>query len=316
MLWTRPMQIRTIITAVFLVATIPGCDRAPNAPPARQPSASSAPASQPATASTRPVAPPALVSESADWTRETCLEKLRSADGADAERVRRSAAVRLARIAKLSAMAVPDPLPDEWGGTLQVAALADDRWCLGVRDDDEQRYAMPLLIDAEGAVSVPAGEGEEEAAVLVVSDDADVFPHLLLSPTRVLLIEKSPRAALVAKALGGARFDCRRREGKWPYVALVVPNRAASRAAAPAAVGAANGEPAFVEVAMFRWDPDEQAFQGPGKDKLPDPPGGFFELDLHASKALIPVGGEIPEAPAPPVAPAPRKQPQFERPPD
>jgi hypothetical protein len=320
MLHRRAMQIRFVTAAVLLSATIPACDRAPSVPPASQPSATSAPVSQPSSAESRPATPPALLAESADWTLETCLERLRSAGDDDAERARRSAAVRLVRLAKFSALAVPEPLPDEWGGTLHVAALADDRWCMGVHGDGARSLGMPVLIDADGKVSSPASEAEEEAAQLFVSDDADVFPHVLLTPTRVVLIEKTPRAALVARTLGGARFDYLRREEKWPYIALVVPNRAAaaSSTSAPASAEASDGDaarPAFVEVAMYRWDPDEQAFLGPGNDKLPDPPGGKFELDLQASKALIPVGGDIPDAPAPPVVPVPKK-PKVVRPPD
>lgn len=314
------MQIRFVTAAVFLAGTIPACDRAPSAPPASQPRATSAPVTQPSSAESRPAIPPALVDESADWTLETCLERLRSARGDDAEREQRSAAVQLVRLAKFSALAVPEPLPAEWGGTLHVAELADDRWCLGVQGGDARSLGMPVLIDADGKVSSPASDAEEEAAQLFVSDDAEVFPHVLLTPTRVLLIEKAPRTALVAKSLGGARFDYRRREDKWPYIALVVPNRAPIAPSTSASASAEASErdaarPAFIEVALYRWDPDEQAFLGPANDKLPDPPGGKFELDLQASKALIPVGGDIPDAPAPPVVPVPKK-PRVERPPD
>ena len=228
----------------------------------------------------------------------------------------------MVRLAGFDALAVPDPLPDEWADTLHVEALAKNCWCLGVRRDDDRKLAMPVLIEADGKVSSPSAEAEEEAALLVVSEDADIFPHVLLTPTRVVLIEKTLRAALVSKALGGARFDYRVREEKWPYIGLVVPNRASSATStsAPSTTPATNGEaePAekFIEVAMYRWDPDEQAFLGPANDKLPDPPGGKFELDLRESKALIPVGGDIPDAPAPPAAQPPKKKKEFERPPD
>jgi hypothetical protein len=74
-----------------------------------------------------------------------------------------------------------------------------------------------------------------------------------------------------------------------------------------------------VEVAQYRWDPDEGAFVGPERDRLPAPSSARFELDLRESKALIPVGGEIPE---PPPTPPPRQNPpglpqrKTERPPD
>jgi hypothetical protein len=138
----------------------------------------------------------------------------------------------------------------------------------------------------------------------------------------VVLIEKSPRAALVAKSLGGARFDYRLKDEKWPYIALVVPNRVTATTSAsapssePATEGQAPPQEKFIEVAMYRWDPDELAFLGPANDKLPDPPGGKFELDLKASRGLIPVGGDIPDAPQPPGAQPPNKKKEFERPPD
>ena len=53
----------------------------------------------------------------------------------------------------------------------------------------------------------------------------------------------------------------------------------------------------MTQVGRYNWDPYEIAFSGPQCDKLPDPPGGQYELDLEASLALIPVGGVIPEPP-------------------
>jgi hypothetical protein len=48
-------------------------------------------------------------------------------------------------------------------------------------------------------------------------------------------------------------------------------------------------------VARYTWDPYELTFMGPAADKLPDPPGSRFEIDLARSPVLIPVGGEIGE---------------------
>jgi len=93
-----------------------------------------------------------------------------------------------------------------------------------------------------------------------------------------------------------------RSESGYPYVALLWRG---SSAAEDEEGKAGSAEP--VEVARYTWDPWELAFTGPLSDKLPDPPGGLFELELEQSEALIPVGGVIPEPPPiPPPGPKPK----------
>src|SRR5262245_59133600 len=98
MLHQRAMRSRSVTAIALLVATIPACDGPPNSPPS-QPLSTSAPVTQPI-AESQPARTPALIPESVDWTVDTCLERLRSDALGDLERGRRSAAVRLVRLAK------------------------------------------------------------------------------------------------------------------------------------------------------------------------------------------------------------------------
>jgi hypothetical protein len=152
-----------------------------------------------------------------------------------------------------------------------------------------------VLIAMDGEVTLPATGFEEEVAVLHVSDDSDVFPHLIVTPTRVLWVADDVTSALVGKRLPHVAFSWVPNDG-FPYIAMRLSG----------AVGESS------ELARYAWDPYEFAFMGPLADKLPDPPAGRFELDLEASKALVPVGGEIPE---PEPLAQPQDQPQPELPP-
>ncbi|MBI5864823.1 MAG: hypothetical protein HZB38_10000 [Planctomycetes bacterium] len=327
------------------IGCITGCERPPpqNANAAPQP-ADHAAASQPA--SSQPAAP-AILPESAGWATAQCLSRLDAKD----ETARRSAAVRLVQLSKVDALCTAEPLSDEQARRLRVAKLGEGSWCLGLEAAIERKLTMPVLIDGEGNVSIPVDEAEEEAAAIFVSADPEVFPHVVLTPLRVLIVGEDIIPAIVAKTLGGARFEYRRKDDRWPYLVLSIEKHAPSSAPgsepAAAALPAPSGDPAAAtrpapsgspatasapedaldeddpaaveaeptEAARFRWDPYESAFIGPAADKLPNPPGGRFEIDIPESKAFIPVGGDIPDAP-PPVQQQPPQRRRPDRPPD
>lgn len=251
------------LAAVAVLLALIGCDRGdkPEKPPA---------VTERATESKPKLTLIAI--ESADWSRAEALGRL-----AD-EKSGISAAVRLVRLAEACPLCVPQEITDATAARLRVVQLSDTVWALGLADRRSERVLRaPVLIGADGEVTVVADGTEEEALTLHVSPDADVFPHLLISPWRVLLAEVPPRLALTLKSPDIVGFSRKEQEG-YAYVGLML-----------------HGEQGWVEVARYRWEPYELALAGPASDKLPDPPGGKFVLDMEASPLLIPEGGEIPE---------------------
>ena len=226
--------------------------------------ARSQPATRPATMGSPAAAP--------DWSREEAVARL------DDEHDGVRAAVRLVRLAGLAPLCVPDELSEAQTSRLRLLRLRDDCWALGLPDRRDARCLhAALLISATGEVT-PLAEGvEEEWLTLHVSRDADVFPHLAICPQKVLLVAADVTPAVVLAPGQHVRFALRT-ERRFSYVALLAPT--------------STGE---AEVARFRWDPYEMTFTGPASDKLPDPPGGRFQIDLKASRRLEPVGGELPE---------------------
>jgi hypothetical protein len=291
---------RLLISLGCLGLILGGCssEETPPKPPASQPIAA-----EPATRPAEPPQPPPepepspILPESEGWSREQALAKL-----AD-EATRLSAAVRLVRLAEIAPLCVPDPLPPRVARRLRVVPLSDSLWALGWATTQENRLRLPVLIDATGAVTLPAEGAEEEAGVLCCSEDTDVFPHLLITPGHVTIVGDELRSALVAKSPTGLSFDLRF-EDDWPYVALLW------RAVTTTQSQPTTSQPA--QVARYKWDPWELAFMGALCDELPTPPGGLFELDLEQSAALIPVGGVIPEPPPiQPPEPAEEEPPPF-----
>jgi hypothetical protein len=255
-----------------VLALLAGCGSGdnPDEPGTSEPNAAAQPAEQGPEQSV-------ILPESHEWSREEALAKLSD------EAAGVSAAVRLVRLAEVEPLCVPDPLPPRIAERLCLAPLSDSQWALGWSvGDDERRLQSVALIGVDGSVQLPVGGVEEEVSVLHVSDDADVFPHLLFTPLRVMTVGDGVEPAITAKSLGGSRFALRRERGI-PYVALVWRGLPEAKIAEP------------IEVARYTWDPYELTFMGPAADKLPDPPGGRFEMDLKQSHALVPVGGEIGE---------------------
>lgn len=282
-MWLKRLRMGSCCAAFALG----GCssDEAPS-PPASQPAA--------AVSATQPAQPPAsqpepelspLLPQSESWSREEALAKLAS----DATCV--SAAVRLVRLARAAPLCVPDPLAADVARRLRVVALSESLWALGWGMPDERCLRLPVLIDGAGEVTLPLEGVEEEVALLCWAEDAEFFPHLLITPERVLIVGEELQSALVTRSPAGLTLRLRNEDG-YPYVALLWhgPWVAEDGTAMPA-----GGEP--LELARYRWDPWELAFLGPLSDRLPDPPGGLFELDLEQSEALIPIGGVIPEPP-------------------
>jgi hypothetical protein len=250
-----------------------------------------------------------LVPEAETWSREEALAKL--ADEAACV----SAAVRLVRLAEVHPLCVPDPLPPKVARRLRVVALSEALWALGWETPDDHRLRLPVLIHAEGEVVVPLEGVEEEVALLCCAEDPELFPHLLIVPRRVMIVGDELQNALVAKSPAGLKFDVRC-EDDYPYVALLWRGSPAAVEADGEEAGEGETEEIVkeeVEVARYKWDLWELAFLGPLSDKLPDPPGGVFELDLEQSEALIPVGGEIPEPPPvePPIEEAEPQPPPY-----
>lgn len=221
-----------------------------------------------------------LAAESAEWSREQACANL-----ADAK-LGLSAAVRLVRLAKVSPLCLPAELTDAWVRRLRLVRLGEERWALGLADTrDTRRLRAPVVIAADGNVALLADGAEEELLVLHLAADPAVFPHLALLPDRVVLLREQVVDAITLAPEQRVRFELRRQQG-YPYVGLILPQAGQA-----------------VEVARYTWDPDELMFAGPAIDKLPDPPGGKFEVDLDASKGLVPVGGEVPEPETQPARP-------------
>lgn len=250
------MADRGLTLALVAVTAVAGCSR-------KDP-AGGAPQSQPVA---EVVAP-----GSSEWSREEASAHL------DDPKLAVSAAVRLVRLAALEPLCVPDELTAEHMRRLRLVTLGPERWALGLAEKRKKDVLRaPVLIAADGTVTVLAEGVEEELQVLHVSRDAEVFPHVATSPLRVLIVGEEVVPAIVRKAEQPVRFALRQ-EGGYSYVGLL-----------------AAGGRGDAEIARYIWDPYEMVFLGPAADRLPDPPGGQFQIDLKASRRLEPRGGEIPE---------------------
>ncbi len=212
-----------------------------------------------------------LAPESREWTKAEALAALSDVSLAS------SAAVRLVELSDYTPACIPAELSDDLIRKLRVLPIGTFGWLLGIGDEDDMRLVRaPALIDVTGGLGPFDGELDEELLAVRVSDDTDIYPHVVLLPDRVLLLEEVLVPALAMSNREHVRFAFRYRNG-FPYVGLVL-------------LSDANAE-----VALYRWDPYELMFLGPAADKLPEPPGGHFALDLETSTRLVPVGGQMPE---------------------
>lgn len=249
------------------------------------------PASQPASEEHAEPAALTLIPPAAlKWTAAAAVANLPD------EKLGLAAAVRLVQLSEVQPLCVPVTLTDKAVARLRLVRLRDSLWALGLgHREDERRLHAPVLINELGKILQPATETAEELLVLYVSEDSQVFPHLLISPRRIEIVEDEIVSAVVLQTDEPVRFDLRRERG-YPYIALVF----------------LSGNPP-PEVARYTWEPYELVFLGPAVDTLPDPPGGKFRVDLQASLRLEPVGGELPEPeenPEPPVDPERRPPPE------
>ncbi len=202
-----------------------------------------------------------------------------------------SAAIRLVHLAQAEPLCVAEQPSDAIVARLRVVQLDEELWALGVAPRAEtgpQRLYAPVCIRSDGEVVQPVTGIDEELALLRVSRDADIFPHLLVTPERVDILAGELQPALELEPNQPVWFQCREKSG-YGYIALLT--------------GGASGPQ---EVAQYRWDPDEGMFLGPASDALPDPPGGKFTLNVPASERLVPMGGELPET-KPILKPKPRR---------
>jgi hypothetical protein len=298
--------------ALLMLALLPiGCNEPPPSP------AAPAPASQPGGAAAEQTAPPParnpILRESREWTAAQCVAFL----GEETRAI--SAAARLVVLSGSQAALAADPLPAEVVARLRLVRVSNQFRVLGVAaEHDEAQLRTPVWIDGEGGV-ITLPEACERTAVLHVAADADIFPHLVICGRVVFNAADPEHAALTVQRPEAVEFELRQQD-RFRYVALVL-RPAAEPAAAqamlqpatrPAATRpASHPAPApsvAVEVVRYKWDPYELVFTGPAVDKLPDPPGGKFELNVAGSHYLVPVGGEIPEPPTPKPPPAEQEQ--------
>lgn len=251
--------------------TLTGCPPAPPKPPSPTPPATSQ-AAQSAPAS---VETAKLSREWETWTREQAIGKLAQEDA------NAGAAIRLIQLAQLQSPLAPESVSDEHVRAISVARLSEQQFACGLRTDNERLLRAAVIIDATtGEVQQTEHSDAEALSLFYVSGDPEVFPNLLFLTDRVRIWGADAKDAVVLKPLTGLRFDLRM-QSEYPYVALLYTQEGKTD-----------------EVTRYKWDPYELAFVGPESDKLPEPSTQNFEIDLTASKALVPVGGDI-ESPKP-----------------
>lgn len=271
--------------ASIVVLLAAACGERPAAPAAASRPAGSTPATQTAAA---PASPGEFQSlpESTHWSADEAFARLNDKSPA----VTLSAALRLLALSELAPACMP-PVPTEaFAAHLRVVELSESAYVFG-REAAPGHLACPVLLLSPGTAQA-LYDADEGSAGFFVSNDVDLFPHVLVAGGAVRIVVDELRDAIVAAELGPARFTVLR-EDRGNCVALVLP-----------------AEPPNPprEVARYRWDPFELMFMGPASDALPDEVGGRFEIDLHRSPALVPVGGEIP-ASAPNLPPRTEERP-------
>lgn len=264
----RRVSVCLVVIPAMLAAA---CGERPAAPAAASRPAGSAPATQ---AAATPAAPGEFkpLPESTNWSAAEAFAHLND----ESPVVTRSAALRLLALSGLAPACLPAVLSEESAASLRVVELSESLYVFG-RELAPGHLACPVLLSSPGTAQVPYN-ADAGFADFFVSDDADLFPHVLVAAGAVRIAADELRDAIVAADLGPARFTVLREERR-SFVALVLP-----------------GDPPDTprEIARYRWDPFELMFMGPASDAFPADVGGRFVIDLHRSPALVPVGGEIP----------------------
>lgn len=252
------------ISISVVLAFAAGCDGPRPNPP------------KPAGSGAKPATPAArltlLKPESLEWSRDQAAEFLAEDDS------RMSAALRLVQLQEPEALCRPARITDDTVRKLRLVPLGPSAWTVGfVVADHPRLLRAPVVVTSAGEAWRTATGAEEETALLVLSADADVFPHVVLTPVRVVLLDPQPVTAVERKAqphLSFAWADA----GGLPYVALRIREEMAGR-----------------EIARYTWDPYELQFTGPARDRLQEGREECFELILPNSKRLVPRGGIIPK---------------------
>ncbi len=239
------------------------------------------------------------LAQAADWTQAEAARRL--ADEVDAP----YAALRLVQLSQVRSLLFSAEVASGMPPRVRVRRLNDAFWALGLAEGTNGANAVlraALLLAADGTVIAPTAGLDEELSALHISNDAEVFPHLIVTPTRVLVVRDSVVDAIVARSVGGAAFRLRRR-GEYPYIALEHPAAAGQPLPAAEPDGAEMEAEAAAEIdaearargelARYTWDPFEAMFMGPADGLLPSSVGGRFSIDLARSAMLVPVGGLI-----------------------
>lgn len=238
---------------------------------------------------------PTALEASAAWTRDEALARLRAAK--DDAAVAVAATVRLVRIAGLHAACVPDPLPRELAARLAVVEPYPGNWILGVRQfepdgiiakadvvDGGTRVVTlwaPVRINEDGDAQRLADGFAHEVSRAYVSEDAQLFPHVVVTPSAVaMLTDVGLQDGLTGDELHGAAFVLGRRDG-FVVATLVLPGSRDEDA---------GGWPV---VAEYRWDFYEQMFLGPAAVALSSSSEPIARLALDESPKLVPVGGVL-----------------------
>lgn len=259
-------------SCVMCLALLIGCDgtqtansNKPPIPPASV--AATQPGAQVAAEAAAP--PPPLLAESRKWSREQAAEQLSDAAAAI------SAAVRLIELAEPESRYAQGEWPVERVNRLRLLPIGDSEYVFGVADESNAKLlAQAMRIAVDGSVKAIAVEEMPDARVYV-SPDRDLFPALLIGKRQVRMLSDIESEALTIESPDNLRFDLHEKD-EIASVLLML-----------------DGAGGAVEAARYRWDPYELTFIGPACDKLPDPPGGKFQLDLKRCAALTPMGGEL-----------------------
>ncbi len=252
-----------------------GCDRQV---PTSQPSQSRTPAKQP---------PKTVTPAWLEWSREDALAKLRD------ETTAVQAAARLVQLEHAGALVVAGELNDRSLALLRLVPLDEGARALGFATEDERVIRAAILISAEGDITRPTVGAEEELASLFVSRESAVFPHLIVTPERVLAAKLPVETAIELETPEVAYFAYEDNQGV-PYVALRPLDGTGTE-----------------EATRYRWDPYELSFLGPAMDVLAEDTELTFKIDLPRSELLTPMGGKIES----PDLPEPTTKPSDEEPP-
>jgi hypothetical protein len=142
-----------------------------------------------------------LPPESDVWTAATAAEMLSDPS------LRLPAALRLIELAEVDALCCAEPLTDDRIRRLATLPLDEESFVIGFGVAGSPNVLRaPVRVAISGDVTPFAAGAEEEIAALYLAADADLFPHVVLLPYRVILLTPAPEPAIELKTRGAARF--------------------------------------------------------------------------------------------------------------